>query len=110
MQEFTPGPLGNFGFGALALWACVNIVDKLLAHFRKRDQPVAPIPIKIEFVADPTVEFRLNSLDKRVEGFIPRQEFDSFKGDLLRQLARMEGKIDGLTGIRTLFTGKQDLP
>lgn len=99
--ELTPGPLGNLGIGALAVWAMVMIVDKLLTFFKK-EKPDQKDDSSLR------TEWRLTNLDKRVDECVTRAEYESSRRDMREQLNRIESKLDNMWGSRRIFTGEKD--
>ena len=52
-------------------------------------------------------EYRLDKLDEEMKERITRTEYESRHADILRQLQRIEQKIDRMTGSRSVFTGER---
>lgn len=52
-------------------------------------------------------EYRLDKLDEEMKARITRTEYESRHADILRQLTRMETKLDQMAGSRAVFTGER---
>ena len=106
----VPPALLQLGVAVVLFYLATQIVKAVLEFLGKSPNGRHPtqVPIKIELASDPKTEHRLQALEEQGHKYILRTEYESRHSDLLRQLSRIESKLDNLWAIRFVPGGKED--
>lgn len=89
---------------AVAIVYFVMLITRMILEFAGKTKPHQP-------QQDHTsrTEYRLDKLDEEMKERITRTEYESRHADILRQLQRIESKIDKMQGSRAVFTGERPI-
>jgi hypothetical protein len=97
----------QLGTAVVIIYLFVQTV-KLILDFAGKGTKHPNGAVKIELTSDPTVSYRLDKLDQEMKERITRSEHESQRADHVRQLQRIESKLDNIFGVRKLFEEKHD--
>lgn len=96
----VPPALLNLGAAVVICYIVMLIIKQVLV-FAGKSTP------KAEPDNSSRTEYRLDKLDDEMKERITRTEYESRHADILRQLTRMETKLDQMAGSRAVFTGER---
>ena len=99
--DLIPPVLAQLGTAVVILYLVLQIV-------RVGMQFAGKMPTDRPADHSSRTEWRLSSLDKRVDECVTRSEYESSRRDMREQLNRIESKLDNMWGSRRLFVGKED--